>query len=175
MNLYIRLLLAILRGFFKPPMALTETLQRTLRVWPNDIDINKHMNNGRYMTIVDLFMLELCLRAKILIPAFKLGWKPMLGGNLVVYKKQLSMFEQYTAEFSICCLVESWTYFQYTFFNRAGEVVVTGYSKGAWVGRKGLVANAVIAEKLKVEPTTAPMPEAIRKWLEAEAHVLGKA
>lgn len=86
MNLYIRLLLAVLRGFLKPPMALTDTLQRTLRVWPNDIDINKHMNNGRYMTIADLFMLELCLRAKILIPAFKLGWKPMLGGNLVVYK-----------------------------------------------------------------------------------------
>lgn len=174
MNLYFRLLIAIFRGFLKPKMELTETLCRGLRVWPNDIDINRHMNNGRYMTIADLFMLELCLRAKILIPAFRMGWKPMLGGNLVVYKKQLAMFEKYTAEFSICCWDENWTYFQYSFLNSAGEVVVTGYSKGAWVGRRGLVANAVIEEKLNIKRSAAAMPEAIRKWLEAEAHVLEK-
>jgi len=175
MNLYFRLIIALLRGFLKPKMAIDETLFRDLRVWPNDIDINRHMNNGRYMTIADLFMLELCLRAKILIPAFKLGWKPMLGGNLVVYKKQLAMFEKYTAEFRICCWDESWTYFQYKFLNSRGDVVVTGYSKGAWVGRRGLVANTVVEEKLGIQRERAEIPEAIKKWIDAESLVLNKA
>lgn len=175
MNLYLRLLVALLRGFFKPKMGVTDTLTRRMRVLPNDIDINRHMNNGRYMTVADLFMIELCLRSGILIPAFKLGWKPMLGGNLVVYKKQLSMFETYTVEFRICCWEENWTYFQYKFLNAAGDVVVTGYSKGAWVGRRGLVPNTVIEEKLGIAPNTAAIPEAIMRWREAEAHVLRTA
>ncbi|MES2669619.1 MAG: acyl-CoA thioesterase [Pseudomonadota bacterium] len=175
MNLYFRLLIALLRGFFKPKMAVTSTLIREMRVWPNDIDINMHMNNGRYMTITDLFMIELCLRAGILVPAMKMGWKPMLGGSLVVYKKQLATFDRYTAEFRICCWEENWTYFEFAFLNSAGEVVVTGYSKGAWVGRRGLVPNTVVEEKLGIAPNTTAIPDAIMRWREAEAQVLQKA
>lgn len=172
MNLYLRLIVSIIRGFFKPTMSLSDTLRRELRVLPNDIDINGHLNNGRCMTILDLFMLELCLRTKVLMPAIRKGWKPMLGGNVVTYRRQLSIFEKYRANFRILCLDEKWTYFQYALYNSAGEMVVAGYSKGAWVGRKGLVPNAVIQEKLNVEAPDRPMPQAIRSWLDAETGIL---
>lgn len=172
MNLYLRLIVAIIRGYFKPTMSLSDTLQREMRVLPNDIDINGHLNNGRSMTILDLFMLELCLRSRILMPAIRKGWKPMLGGNVVTYRRQLSVLEKYQAKFRIYCLDEKWTYFQYALVNSAGDTVVAGYSKGAWVGRKGLVPNAEIQEKLDVEAPDRPMPQAIRNWLDAESEIL---
>ena len=35
----------------------------TTRVWFNDLDINFHMNNGRYMTICDLTRVDLFVRS----------------------------------------------------------------------------------------------------------------
>jgi acyl-ACP thioesterase len=54
MNLYLRLLWTLLRAPFKPRIVLGDTIELKLRVWPNDLDVNGHMNNGRYMTITDL-------------------------------------------------------------------------------------------------------------------------
>jgi acyl-CoA thioesterase FadM len=39
-----------------------QTLQRQFRVLPNDIDINGHMNNGRYLTMLDLRIVEYFIR-----------------------------------------------------------------------------------------------------------------
>ena len=30
-----------------------------MRVWPNDLDTNAHMNNGRYLTLMDLGRFDL--------------------------------------------------------------------------------------------------------------------
>lgn len=49
MNLYLRLLWTWLRARSKPAIAMGDTIELQLRVWPNDLDVNGHMNNGRYM------------------------------------------------------------------------------------------------------------------------------
>ena len=58
MNLYLRLLWTLLRCWRMPRITAGETLVRSLRVLPNDLDINGHMNNGRYLTVVDLMLME---------------------------------------------------------------------------------------------------------------------
>ena len=45
MNLYLRLLWTLLRAWRSPRLVLGQTLERTLRVLPNDLDVNGHMNN----------------------------------------------------------------------------------------------------------------------------------
>ena len=40
------------------PIEPGDLIVRGLRVLPNDLDINGHMNNGRYLTIVDLMLVE---------------------------------------------------------------------------------------------------------------------
>ena len=49
MNLYLRLLLTLLRAWRGPRLEPGATLTRTLRVLPNDLDMYGHMNNGRYL------------------------------------------------------------------------------------------------------------------------------
>ena len=48
MNLYSRLFWTLLRSLRLPAIQFGDSLERSLRVLPNDIDINGHMNNGRY-------------------------------------------------------------------------------------------------------------------------------
>ena len=59
MNLYLRLLWTLLRSWRLPPLTIEHTLKRTMRVLPNDLDINGHMNNGRYLTTIDLLLSHL--------------------------------------------------------------------------------------------------------------------
>lgn len=73
MNLYLRLLWTWLRALGKAPIRIGDTIELQLRVWPNDLDINGHMNNGRYMTIIDLALIEYFTRAGFLKLALRKG------------------------------------------------------------------------------------------------------
>ena len=58
MNLYLRLIWTLLRCWRLPSLNINSELERRFRVLPNDIDINAHINNGRYLTILDLMLVE---------------------------------------------------------------------------------------------------------------------
>jgi len=73
MNLYLRLAWTLLRCLFLPAISPTDTLVVRRRVWINDIDINLHMNNGRYLTVVDLSLIEFFARTGI----FRAPWNYM--------------------------------------------------------------------------------------------------
>lgn len=90
MNLYIRLIWTLLRARFKPRIAVGDTIAMTLRVWPNDLDVNGHMNNGRYMTIIDLALIEYFTRNGFLRVAVARRWRPMLGGSMISFAARSS-------------------------------------------------------------------------------------
>ena len=55
MNLYFRLLIRLWMTWIKPrPLGLLDTSELPGRVWPMDLDTNLHMNNGRYLSLMDL-------------------------------------------------------------------------------------------------------------------------
>ena len=50
MNLILRMLAVLLASYFKPRLPVEKPVNSlSLRVLPNDLDINLHMNNGRYL------------------------------------------------------------------------------------------------------------------------------
>ncbi len=70
------------------PLA-TSVLQ--LRVWPNDLDVNLHMNNGRYLTVMDLGRMDLLVRAGLWGPLLCHRWTALLGGATIRYKRPLGL------------------------------------------------------------------------------------
>ena len=54
MNLYFRLLLFMLRVRRRSRLSIWDTSHVTFRVNPADLDVQRHMNNGRYLTLMDL-------------------------------------------------------------------------------------------------------------------------
>src|SRR3546814_6266435 len=63
------------------PLDALGTSRLQLRVRPGDIDMNLHMNNGRYFSVADLGRLDLGLRSRVWLRAFKRGWRPMAGDS----------------------------------------------------------------------------------------------
>jgi acyl-CoA thioesterase FadM len=167
MNLYLRLIWTLLRAWRMPKMGIHDVMERQLRVLPNDVDINMHMNNGRYLTVIDLLMLEFFVRtgyAKVLL---KNGWKPMSGGSIITYRRGLQPFQNYTVRYQFGACDDVWNYMHFEFI-ADGKVCAAGYMKGAAVSKQGFVKNVQSYALLNLPLPTKPLPQAVQHWQASE-------
>lgn len=99
MNLWIRLfwmlITAPLRGRISEPDGLSRV---TMRVWPNDLDLNVHMNNGRYLACADIGRLDLLVRSGLLRMVWKHGWRPIMSGVTIRFRRELKLFQRFAVE-----------------------------------------------------------------------------
>jgi acyl-CoA thioesterase FadM len=174
MNLYLRLLWTLLRAWRSPRILPGDTLTRTLRVLPNDLDINGHMNNGRYLTVVDLLLIEYFVRTGFASAMLKRGWRPMAGGSFISYRRGLQPLQSYQLRFRLDATDAHWNYMRFE-FARGEKVCAAGYMKGAAVGRSGIVTNAESYAALGSAPPVGALPAPVRDWLAAEHGVIGAA
>jgi acyl-CoA thioesterase FadM len=173
MNLYLRLIFTLLRAWRLPHFDVGTTLERSFRVLPNDIDINGHMNNGRYMTIVDLMLMEYFVRIGFAGVLIKQGWRPMSGGSFITYRRGLKPFQKYRLRYKIEACDEYWNFMRFEFLD-GEKLCASGYMKGAAVSRQGLVRNADSYAKLDVPVLANAVPEAVLHWLAAEKAVINR-
>ena len=174
MNLYLRLLWTLLRAWRAPRIEPGATLERRWRVLPNDLDVNGHMNNGRYLTVIDLMLVEYFVRTGFAATMLRRGWRPMAGGSFITYRRGLKPFQHYTLRFRLDASDAHWNYMRFEFV-RAGKVCAAGYMKGAAVARSGLVPNAQSYAAIGTAPLAADVPAAVRHWLAAEQGVMDVA
>jgi acyl-CoA thioesterase FadM len=167
MSLYFRLFWIWLRACCKPPIQIGDAIELNMRVWPNDLDINGHMNNGRYMTITDLALIEYLTRAGFIKIALRKGWRPILGGSIISYRCALKPFAVYTLRFSMICWDAHWKYMTFEFFQE-GKTMAHGHSKGAIVGSKGIVSSADAHRAMGLNPASPEFPASISAWIETE-------
>ena len=57
------------------------------------------MNNGRYLTMLDLMLIEYFVRFGFFGLMLKQGWRPMAGGSFITYRRGLKPFQRYTLRF----------------------------------------------------------------------------
>jgi acyl-CoA thioesterase FadM len=116
----------------------------SLRVLPNDLDINFHMNNGRYLTICDLNRVDLFIRSGLMKAMFKRGWIPLIAEHTMTYKKPLSMFERFEVNLQVTRWDEKYFYMTHT-FRTSERIVAEGTSKGCVYARGAGVVSPIDA------------------------------
>jgi acyl-CoA thioesterase FadM len=167
MNLYFRLLLTILKALRAPRIAIGEQVELELRVLPTDLDLNGHMNNGRYLTLVDLALATLFIRSGFARLCIAKGWRPMGGGSIVYFRRGLTVFQRFTLRFTLAAWDEFWNYCRFEFI-RDGQLCASGFMKGAAAGREGLVRNADIYSALGYEHASPAFPDDLQAWIAAD-------
>ncbi len=135
MNLIFRMLYVFVLSQFREPLSIGNSLSRlNLRVLPNDLDINFHMNNGRYLTICDLNRVDLFIRTGLLKAMFKRKWIPVIAEHTMIYKKPLGLFERFQVELEVTHWDEKYFYMKHAFL-RGERIVAEGTSKGCVYSR----------------------------------------
>ena len=110
------------------------------RVWPTDLDINLHVNNGRYFTIMDLGRTDLIIRMGILRTMLKHGWMPVLTSSTIRFRRELRLFEPFDLETSIIYWHGASFVMEHRLRfvkgRRAGAIAATALVKGGFYDRK---------------------------------------
>lgn len=157
MNLMLRMLYVLFLSLFRERIPVTALESRlSLRTLPNDLDVNLHMNNGRYLTICDLNRVDLFIRTGLLKIMLKKKWMPMVADHTMTYKKPLKMLERFDVSLTVTHWDEKFFYMTHTF--TSGErVVAEGTSKAVIRAREGVVkpAEVILAVGREMERASA--------------------
>jgi acyl-CoA thioesterase FadM len=94
-NLYLRLLFLLVRLMNVRRRGVLEDSRVSFRVMPNDCDVNLHMNNGRYLSFMDLGRLHLVAQVGLLRIVVKNRWKPVLAAAEINFIRSLAPFEKF--------------------------------------------------------------------------------
>lgn len=148
-----------------PVLGILETDQLFMRVWPNDIDLNLHLNNARYLSIMDYGRTHLLARMRLLTHILRSRWTPLVGAVWMTYRRSLPAFTLFTLSSRLVCWDERWFYLEQTFTGREGLAAV-GWVKGLLRGGSGNLPPQQVLETVQPGVMSPPMPEAIATWNE---------
>lgn len=170
MNLYVRLIVTWLLARLKPRIAAGDEIEMKLRVWPNDLDVNGHMNSGRYLNITDLAVIEYFTRSGFLPLAVRNGWRLIRAGTMISFKRELKPFKVYTLRFRIRCWDKNWVYMRFA-FEHGGRVMATGYFKGTTLGRNGINARETFGV-MGLSGKSPAFPPSVEAWIDADRRIM---
>jgi acyl-CoA thioesterase FadM len=167
MNLIFRLLIVLLRARNRRPLDLSGVSRVAMRVLPNDLDLNLHLNNGRYLTIMDLGRIDFILRSGLLRSFLKNKWMPLIGGTLIRYRFSLRPFEKFDVVTKVVGWDDKWFYFEQKLETGAGAAAIA-LAKGLVQEGSRTVNPAEVLRAIGVYCPAPPYTEAVARWLSAE-------
>ncbi len=175
MNLYLRLFYMLIASFFKGKLsgALEET---ALDFWvlPNDLDLNGHMNNGRYLTIMDIGRMDFVLRLRLAGYVIQNGYIPVLSSAAMRYRLPLLPFQKYRLTTRILGWNDKWVFMEHRFIitggKKDGAVAAIGLVKGSFFSKKtrGTIPTGEIMAAIGMTQQSPPIPAYLQKWQESE-------
>lgn len=137
-----------IKSFFKQRLPIEKPKNTLLlRVLPNDIDINLHMNNGRYLTICDLTRVDMFIRTGLAKTMIKEKWIPVISEHTMKYKKPLKLFQKYIIKMEITGWDDKSFKMLHTFVVN-DRIVAEGTSCGVIVSKKGVIPPVDVMEKV---------------------------
>jgi acyl-CoA thioesterase FadM len=96
MNLYFRLIWTLIISRFKKPVSVLNDFCSNHIVWPNDLDVLGHMNNGRYFTVTDIARLQALIRAGIWQAMKRRKIYPVIAAESVQFFRPLMPWQKYS-------------------------------------------------------------------------------
>jgi len=167
MNLLLRIFFVRIAALFRKHLKLSDSSVLTLWVFPNDLDIYFHMNNGRYLTVMDLGRFDLILRSGLGEICEKNHLAPLVASATVRYKRSLKLFQRYQLVSRIVCWDDKWVFIKQSFI-QDGKCAAVGYVKGLFRSPKGNVPTAQVLALLGAWHPSPPMPDTIKHWIQSE-------
>lgn len=162
MNLYFRLLLMFARASWRRRISMFDEFRSEHIVWPNDIDVLGHMNNGRYFTITDFVRTEILIRAGIWKQLKQRGVYPVIAGETVQFRKSLQPFQRYTIRTRLAGWDDKFLYVEHQFV-RGDTTHALVLIKGRFIG-KSRPSPAEVLRYVYPDVPDTNMSDVIDQW-----------
>ena len=168
MVLLLRIIKSLLTSIFRKRIEPLGEAVLTMRAWPNDLDLNMHVNSGRYLSFMDIGRVDLLTRMKILGKVVARRWRPIAGGAMITYRRSILPFEKFRIRSRVLCWDEKWFYFEHIIENAKGELAAKANVRGLMRGPNGNVPPRDLVALTGLDVASPPFPLAIAKWNEVQ-------
>ncbi len=168
MNLYLRLLWLLWRLRSVTRRGLFDESRVAFRVWPNDCDLNLHMNNGRYLTFMDLGRTHLMAQAGTVKEFLRRRWLPVMAAAEITFIRSLAPFQRFELVTKLVTWDEKYIYLEQT-FESEGRLCAHAFVKALFLHRGAKVPNADVVRAIGYEGEAPAMPEVLTRWAELAA------
>jgi len=133
---------------------------------PTDLDINRHMNNGVYFSIMDVARFDMLVRNGVWRIMREKGWYPVVASETITFRKSLELWDRFTIESRILGFDDKAVYVEQRFVrpgaDGAPEIYATGFIRGRFLRKTG----GVVPVSDLVEAFGAAGGEALPEWIE---------
>jgi acyl-CoA thioesterase FadM len=160
MHMFFRTLLHVLfLSRRKPDLRHDDVARTNFITLPTDLDINRHMNNGVYFSIMDVARFDMLVRNGIWKSFREKGWYPVVASETITFRKSLSLWQRFTIESRLVGHDDKAVYMEQRFV-RPGpggqpEVYAQGFIRARFLRKAG---------------GTVPMSEIIAAFGVTDAH-----
>jgi len=165
---FLRLPKVLWRPVGREPADALEGSNVCFRVWLNDLDLNWHMNNSRYLALMDLGRYDLTKRVGLLAACRREGWFPVVGSVTIRFRASLKPYEKVRLHTRVMAWDASRFFLEQTFL-RGEEIVATAWVRAVFLSKTGKVPTATVMASIGETRPSPAMPDALRSWSAAQA------
>lgn len=168
MNLYLRLLLVWLRNRRNGQQHFSHAARSRFRVLPHDLDAFGHMNNGRYLQIMDVARTEWMLQTGVVAAIRKNRWAPILGGGFIRYRFSLRLMQIYHVRTRLLGWDQRWFYLEHSFTDQRGRCAAVGITRAGLRHDNAWVHTDDVAHSVCPGARSPLIPSHVHDWISVE-------
>lgn len=159
----------LLGRLWRPRIGSLDDTSLSMRVWPTDLDMFLHMNNSRYLAIMDVGRMDALLRSGVFQRIRKLNWYGVVASETIRFRESLAPFAPFELRTRILGWDDRSLYYRQTFL-RQGRVAAVGLVRIRFLrrGGGGTLGMAEVAAALAPDLTPPRLPDYVGTWQAAE-------
>lgn len=167
--MFFRTLFHLLRARFGRRLGHFEVARTRFRTLPSDLDILQHMNNGVYLSIMDVARFDMLARNGVWKIFKQRGWYPVVVAETISFRKSLTLGQRFTVESRILGFDEKAVFVEQRFVrpDAAGqpEIYAHGFIRGRFLKRGGgVVSIEELLGAIGVAPANVTVPAWLLEW-----------
>jgi acyl-CoA thioesterase FadM len=164
MNLLLRLLWLLIVGRTRSAVPPLGPCRTPFRVWPTDLDVLRHVNNGVHLSIMDLARVDLMMRAGMASRIKARGWYPVVVAETIQFRRSLNLFERFEIETRVLGWDEKAIVIEQQFVRR-GEAVAHALVRARFLSKRGgAVSPRELIVPLGLPAESPPMSDYAARW-----------
>ncbi|MGA8657122.1 MAG: acyl-CoA thioesterase [Chthoniobacterales bacterium] len=166
MNLWLRLAVFFLTVRFRSRCSAVGPTALEFRVLPSDLDLLGHMNNGKYLTVLDICRLDLMTRSGLWRESTKRRWYPVVAAQTIQFRRSLYPFEKFQVNTEVVGWDEKYFFIRHQ-LAAGNKLVALAFVAARFLGpNSARVSPQQILETLKQTPMRPETPLWLTRWIE---------
>jgi acyl-CoA thioesterase FadM len=164
---YVRMAKELWKYRNAPRLGILDPHISTHRIWPQDLDPWRELNNGRTLTLFDLGRIPMSLRMGFRDVARAHGWGITVAGNSTRYRRRVTLFTKLTQVSHVVGWDDRFTYIEQSFW-KGDDCTSHMLLRSAFISKAGIVPPQTVLRALGQPEVSPPLPDWIADWIAAD-------